>query len=166
MTREEAIRILREIQYPVNGDNKEERDSSISMAIKALEQEPCDKYIKEIDHLRKYIYKLETQIVEQEPCEDVISRQAVLDIWHTSYSDNREENEEIQYKKIAFELPSVTPKPEIGRWVDTESDAFENYHVYQCSNCKQYELIEYPEYVSRFKFCPNCGQPKMQEVQK
>ena len=31
-----------------------------------LEQTPCDKYIKEIDHLRKYIYKLETQIVEQE----------------------------------------------------------------------------------------------------
>lgn len=30
-------------------------------------QEPCDKYIKEIDHLRKYISKLETQIVEQEP---------------------------------------------------------------------------------------------------
>ena len=43
--------------------SKEEQE----MAIKALEQEPCDKYIKEIDHLRKYICKLETQIVEQEP---------------------------------------------------------------------------------------------------
>ena len=44
---------------------------------------------------------------------DLISRQAVLDIWHTSYSDNREENEEIQYKKIAFELPSVENKGEL-----------------------------------------------------
>ena len=43
--------------------SKEEQE----MAIQALKQEPCDKYIKEIDHLRKYICKLETQIVEQEP---------------------------------------------------------------------------------------------------
>lgn len=38
MTREEAIRIIREIQFPTNGDNKAERDSAIEMAIKALEQ--------------------------------------------------------------------------------------------------------------------------------
>ena len=38
------------------------------MTREALEQ--VDKYIKEIDHLRKYISRLETQIVEQEPCED------------------------------------------------------------------------------------------------
>lgn len=40
MTNQEAIRIIREIQFPVNGDNKEERDSALDMAIKALEQEP------------------------------------------------------------------------------------------------------------------------------
>ena len=50
--------------------------------------------------------------VESQPCEDCISRQAVLDIWHTRYSNNREENDEIQFKKIAFELPSVTPSHE------------------------------------------------------
>ena len=45
---------------------------------------------------------------------DLISRQAVLDIWHTSYSNIRVEDEEIKYKKIAFELPSVENK---GEWI-------------------------------------------------
>ena len=40
----------------------------ISIFERLNSQEPCeDKYLKEIDHLRKYISKLETQIVEQEP---------------------------------------------------------------------------------------------------
>ena len=40
MTRGEAVKILKEIEYPVNGDNKECRDIAFDMAIKALEQEP------------------------------------------------------------------------------------------------------------------------------
>lgn len=70
MTREEAKDIL----YGMKADNlnlddlrAKDKYNALTMAIKALEQEPCNKYIKEIDHLRKYISKLETQIVEQEP---------------------------------------------------------------------------------------------------
>ncbi len=70
----------------------------------ALEQEPCDKYIKEIDHLRKYISKLETQIVEQEPYEDAISRQAVLDIMK-----KRDEELSSICPKDIRELPPVNP---------------------------------------------------------
>lgn len=40
MTREEAIKILKEIEFPVNGDNREHRDTAFDIAIKALEQEP------------------------------------------------------------------------------------------------------------------------------
>jgi len=96
------------------------------------------------------------ELLEQEPCEDCISRQAVLDCQHFIYDETGEELEVICAENV-LNLPSVTPQPKMGRWVDTESDEFEHHHVYQCSNCKQYELIEYPEYVSRFKYCPNCG---------
>ena len=51
MTREEAIKVLKEIEYPVNGDNKEYRDTAFEMAIKALEQEPCDDAISREDAL-------------------------------------------------------------------------------------------------------------------
>ena len=40
MTREEAIKILKEIDIPTNGDNEKERNMAFNMAIKALEQEP------------------------------------------------------------------------------------------------------------------------------
>ena len=66
MTREEAIKMLKS-KMDGHTDISYEWAETVRMAIKALEQEPCDKYIKEIDHLRKYIYKLETQIVEQGP---------------------------------------------------------------------------------------------------
>lgn len=77
---------------------------------------------------------------------DLISRQAVLDIWHTSYSNIRVEDEEIKYKKIAFELPSVENK---GEWIplypnDPDLISFE------CKSCGE-------EQPFKWNFCPNCG---------
>lgn len=86
MTREKAIKIIREIEYPVNGDNKKERNKAINMAIKALEQEPCD---------------------------DVVSREMALekmaDYVASGYTDSAEDFEE--YSRIICQLPSVTQKP-------------------------------------------------------
>lgn len=68
MTNQEASKVIKDGIEDISLDYfDEEQYEALTMAIKALEQEPCDKYIKAIDHLRKYIYKLETQIVEQEP---------------------------------------------------------------------------------------------------
>ena len=82
MTREEAIEMLNYIKQIGDGESSYKNDAqsiAIDMAISALTGNKGD----------------------------LISRQAVLDIWHTRYSDIRVENEEIQYKKIAFELPSA-----------------------------------------------------------
>ena len=38
MTREEAIKILMEIEIPMNGDNMAEREKALDMAIKALKE--------------------------------------------------------------------------------------------------------------------------------
>lgn len=66
MTREEEA--IAELKRDIELDNdfSKEYITAVNIAIKALEQEPNDKYIKEIDHLHKYIAKLETRIVEQE----------------------------------------------------------------------------------------------------
>ena len=37
MTRKEAIEILKEIEFPMNGDNCEYREQALQMAISALE---------------------------------------------------------------------------------------------------------------------------------
>ena len=65
MIREEAIEYGTEWLKDEYLDAKDRE--FIKIAIEAMERESCDKYIKEIDHLRRYISKLETQIVEQEP---------------------------------------------------------------------------------------------------
>lgn len=98
----------------------------------------------------KETFKVALEALKQEPCEDAISRKAVIDIWHTSYSDNREENDEIQYKKIAFELPPVTPIREHGEWIRVDDTKC------KCSKCEIIHFIaQYPH--GKIDFCPNCG---------
>ena len=68
------------INYP-NCDHTIQDDVTETI-IQALEQEPCDKYIKEIDHLRKYISKLETRIVEQEQKTGHWIDEAEKELWY------------------------------------------------------------------------------------
>lgn len=114
--------------------------------IKALEQEPCDKYIKEIDHLHKYISKLETQIVMQEPCEDCISRQAVLDLVNSDWKYEGLET-------YVVSLPSVNPQ-KIGHWIDTGSGQ-------ECSECREIQC----GYDSFRHFCANCGAKMIEPME-
>ncbi len=147
MTKEEAIDIIKSECYIFNQLNLDRSimvNTALDMAIKALEREPCEdaisreELLKAIDTWDKFGCDADTKLV---PHQDHY-------ILYIHYDD---------VIKCIKGMPSVTPQQKIGRWVDTESDEFEHHHVYQCSNCNQYELIEYPEYVSRFKYCPNCG---------
>jgi len=117
------------------------------------------------DYIREWCpYDRQEEIIkalEQEPCDDAISRQAVLAIAGDScldldsYEDTKEFCDEIK------ELPSVTPQPKIGRWIkgDSYGDQYNYYQSYVCSCCKR----EYD--VHNWKYCPNCGA-KMQEVEE
>ena len=112
MTREEAIELLHDIQtdavYNVLSSEKE----ALDMAIKALEQQPCD---------------------------DAISRETVLEII---------EKEEFKGDAIygIERLPSVTPTRPTARW----ETFVEDYN--KCSKCgemgKLYRI---------YKYCPACG---------
>lgn len=124
MTIEEAIFILANIDRRVCDD---ELSEALDMAIQALNQEPCD---------------------------DCISRQAVLeyiegneaDLWHKS------ENE-LVCQDIKELLP-VIPTRKTGRWIKGNSygDQYNYYQSYVCSCCK----CECGD-VHGWKYCPNCG---------
>ena len=96
MTREEAINVL----YGIKADNLNLADAYTK-----------DKY----DALTSAINAL-----EQEPCDDCISRQAAQDyiakyLSQFLYNDVREAVETID--EYIGELPSVTPKPKTGKWI-------------------------------------------------
>lgn len=101
-------------------------------AIETLQRQPCeDKYLKEIDHLRKYIIKLETQIVEQETCEDCIDREAVLKIYDEWFAScNIADKKESPKSKIKA-LPPVTPQQKTGHWIFVDKA---KEHA-RCSKC-------------------------------
>jgi hypothetical protein len=89
---------------------------------------------------------------EQEPCEDAISRQAVLDAMYelcnteeTLGENPWRDNPHIDVIIDAIgDLPSVTPQQKVGKWEIVTCD------LYMCSKC-------YGKYTYKSNFCPNCG---------
>ena len=140
MTREEAAEVLS--TYDMSEDNEDkEFIEAVKMAIKALEQEPC---------------------------EDAISRQAVLDKLKRlieverlqgtddmGYGRERVSAYECMMAEIESEClyPSVCQTRPKGKWIKagTGGDAYNMYYLYKCSNCGK--LKEEPT----SDFCPNCG---------
>jgi ribosomal protein S27AE len=132
MTNEEAIKELRdasdnEVRYGDTDNHYDEvmkRVEAFDMAIKALEQQPC---------------------------EDAISRQAVKE---TIFEQGSAEKLEIDFAKLLLlqraikALPSVTPQPTrpTARW----ETLVEDYN--KCSKCG-----EMGKFYRIYKYCPNCG---------
>lgn len=103
-------------------------------------------------HTEKDVIRLLS--LQQEPCDDCVSRQTALDALENIGSLDTEADKE--YARSVFEaLPSVTPQPEIGHWIEHEIE--DTCKWLTCSVCG-YEWINKKE-----NFCPNCGR-KMQEV--
>ena len=115
MTREEAIKHL-ETYSTTNGSGQTtqaQHEEAKQMAIKALEQEPC---------------------------EDAISRQAVIELAYDMSEIDGEHFAEpcmvVDLEDIRH-LPSVTQEPKTGHWIKKEDDTC---WWYVCSECEQEPL--------------------------
>ena len=142
------------------------RIEAFDMAIKTLEQQPCDDCISReavdeyitnllsgylydeertrLEDLTAYIWELPSVIPQ--PCEEAISRQAVMNIISFEYGwliDAKEYNTNI---RIAFNslmskvkaLPSVTPKAE-QKWIPVSErlpESDEEYHTFLVTDSK------------------------------
>lgn len=176
MTREEAIERMKIIKgdcYIIDDPKDKE---AFDMSIFALEQEPCELLIIKSDILlhqddrKKWMDSIKREKengviilppyfepllvpanveinIEQEPCDDAISREAVMGLVareHTEWDD--------LYIDIA-KLPSVTQKS--GKWILLDECANSGYY---CSNCQKKLVKEgWSDTVKKIKFCQNCG---------
>ena len=86
-------------------------------------------------------FDMAIKTLEQQPCEDCISREAVLDKWKNTTLRGRTE-----FDQVIMMMPPVTPQPKTGRWI---FDEILDKHYY-CSECKSMG-------VDYWDFCPNCG---------
>lgn len=88
MTREEAKALLLNISaYDIDTQRGMKKQEAIEMAIKALDQEPCDKCLYSTSEGCQYDDITET-IPPFETSDDAISRQAVLDAINTDFHED------------------------------------------------------------------------------
>ena len=92
-------------------------------------------------------HKMAIEVLEQEPCDDVISRQAAVDAINALHEKSNAWLDSAVDAVMA--LPPVTPQSETGRWIDVFGGC-------ECSKCGCLEA-GYSDY------CPNCGV-QMQEA--
>ena len=129
------------------------------------------------DELREFC-EIAVKSLEQESCNDCVSRQVVLDIAKSSKSNWIDNS--VLFKRVN-NLPPVTPQPKMGRWIFTQRDKCIEISCSECGNIRfrdyagisrgytTYELnhdkindllIEF-----RMNYCECCGA-KMQEVKE
>jgi len=91
--------------------------------------------------------------IEKATEQDCISRQAVIEAL-TKTSGIRGDA-----LKALYDLPPVTPQPKMGRWINIDAT-----HS-KCDRCRAvFEIAS--ENGGEANYCPNCGQPKMQEAEE
>jgi len=184
MTSAEAVNRLKSDIYEYadfqDNPNEDEFWEAFDMAIKALEQEPCEDWHdipsnemnleqarQAVRDLRKFV--MDNHILPKlQSCKDAISRQAVLEqinCWIGS-GEYRYTNATHYLTRRMQDLPSVTPQPKTGHWIKWYEQKEDDWVVENIPHCKCSECgKEYDPHLSQFiKYCNKCGA-KMVEPQ-
>jgi len=108
--------------------------------------------------------------IPQQPCDDTIYRQAVLDtiaeLNAISFYEAQEDSKECYYeiKQAIKSMPPASPKePKTGQWILTMPRGTEEW-CYKCSRCGFWKYKKTID-LSKFNYCPSCGA-KMVERQE
>ena len=113
------------------------------------------------------------RLLEREPCEDAISRQAAIDAIKKIHPVDTEYDctlyDKIDVMYVLKDLPSVPPKRKTGHWIHHKetSDCTEHW---ECSQCHR-NTMTYPfsvngnDYDAMF-LCPKCGAVMIESEDK
>jgi hypothetical protein len=102
--------------------------------IKALEQDPCEDAIRREEMLQKVDRRIGKTVRTRESIEKDNEGKTYIDGLFDAYS---------RIKCDIAKIPSVQPEQKTGQWVDNHNG------TYTCDSCGCKH--------SRSKFCPNCG---------
>ena len=91
--------------------------------------------------------------LEQEPCEDAMSRVDLID--KLEIVDKRYGSDFYwEVRKIIDSLPSVKPVHKTGKWENKSTNG--HYFYGKCSKCGQEFCVD-TWYTQNIKYCSNCG---------
>ena len=171
---QEAIEQLKMLPIDPNVSKRylEEIYDNVDVAIAALDK--CSKIEKIIDSydadfIANYVRALQMaiEVLEQEPCEDAISRQTVLAILKDKWNMFSDANDAMQESIDTIEaLPSGAPQPKIGHWIAQPSNKEQgerDFIWWKCSECGHVIFSESDRDRKEFHaYCGRCGA-KMEE---
>ena len=124
---------------------------TIDKFAKDVAEKVLDEFIYEGKTIREWVELL----AKQQPCEDCISRQALIEK-ATSWDKHFADSERCVSLTDIQNAPSVTPQPKIGRWI--KKDGFDGDEYYDCSECgESFCLIDGTPTDNLYNYCPNCG---------
>ena len=130
MTREEAIEVIK-------GEKKSLQENTALI----------------VDSVLYEAYDMAIKTLEQEPSEDLISRQAVLEKQYRIDDSATLSTRDVVNVDDIEDLPSVNPQePKTGHWeyIQYDKPSIGNWH---CSECRE----TFPVDCSKWNYCPNCG---------
>lgn len=141
MTKEEASNILDDYDVNFDGHTAEEIAEAFEVAFRALEQEPCNDAIS-----RKAV--LDTTICEGISCNEC------------SFNEIDGEPGCLLHARID-ELPPVNPQPKTGHWIDIMVG---DMPAQACDQCNTFYPLAYTG--GGHHYCPNCGAKMESEGKK
>jgi hypothetical protein len=121
--------------------------------IRTTAAKKCEKCAEEHRQLAEWLKDYQ-RLLEQEPCEDAISRQATIEAFQMfrEYEANRTNAEWVdRIETVVKKLSSVNPQPKTRHWIFVDK-AHEHAH---CSECDygNVDLLDGRPH----NYCPNCG---------
>ena len=104
------------------------------------------------------------RMLQQEPCEDAISRQAVLALiteYQKGFDAVMNIGGKVSMEELADDIKllnsSVTPQPKIGHWINKSqrSGCGVLFVASECTCCGKKTPFNCDEFI--YRYCPNCG---------
>lgn len=97
-------------------------------------------------------FNMALKALEQEPCEDAVSREAIESILYELYEVCTNMDELVHCMDDNLKkLPSVTPK-RMGKWISHYVGIDEDDYGWDCSECGEWFVMDEP-----YHYCPKCG---------
>ena len=133
------------------------------------EREDAINFFKEVAKRKVATYcKLAIEALEQEPCDDCISRQAVDELSKELVHTTRDKADFLcNFWEGLQKLPSVTPKEKTGKWISFgiqgEIDG-QIVRAFTCSKCGAISIFRVSNgNIVNGDLCPNCGARMVSE---
>lgn len=167
MTLEEAIKHAEEVAKEQDKLCKRYDDASgytrsHNKDIRTTDAKRCEECAEEHKQLVEWLkdYK---RLLEQQPCDDAISREdtlkAIIKNLGIRSKEYLLEAEKAVYKTVE-NMPPVTPQQKVGHWIDREIYDADRWKCSECGRTEQYKE----------NYCPNCGcrmiEPQESEVEE